>query len=94
MQQHGSKCFARRRPLPRPRGVGSKGQILFFSEHGHVAYQINEIANAATCNPIFCPYTHPRPLGWGQMSKLFFYSESKVAYQIRREWSIEHNAST
>ena len=41
------------------------------------------ITNAATCKYIFCPYTHPRPLGWGQRSKHF--SESSLfAYQIKR----------
>ena len=40
-QQHGSKYFARRHPSPNdPRGMGSKGQNLTFSEHGHVVYQI------------------------------------------------------
>ena len=42
-------------------------------EHGHVAYQINGITNAATCKHIYCPYTHPRPLGWSQRSKHFFF---------------------
>ena len=36
-------------------------------------------------------HTHPRPLGWGQMS---FFESSHVAYQSRSEWSIEHRAST
>ena len=39
MQQHGSKYFARRFPIPPTLGMGSVG---FFSEHGHVAYQIKE----------------------------------------------------
>ena len=26
----------------------------------------------AQCKHIISPYTHPQPLGWGQMSKLFF----------------------
>ena len=47
MQQHGSKCFARRTPLPPPPppssttlGDGFKRSKFNFSEHGHVAYQI------------------------------------------------------
>ena len=35
----------------------------------------------------------PSILGVGSNVKTFF-SESNVAYQIKREWSIEHNAST
>ena len=47
----------------------------------------------------------PQPQSWGQKvkfnfsehgqrSKQFFRESSHVAYQIRREWSIEHRAST
>ena len=40
MQQHGSKYFAHRPPLPPdPSGMGSIGQKSTFSEHGDVAYQ-------------------------------------------------------
>ena len=42
MQQHGSKYFARRPPIPPTLGMGSVGQNSTFSEHGHVAYQIKE----------------------------------------------------
>ena len=34
-------------PPPPDPGVGSKGQNSTFSEHGHVAYQIKGITNAA-----------------------------------------------
>ena len=34
------------------------------------------------------------PWGGFQRSKHFFSESSHVAYQIRREWSIEHHAST
>ena len=40
MQQYGSKYFFRR-PPPQAMWVGSKGQNLKISEHGHAAYQIN-----------------------------------------------------
>ena len=59
--------------------------------------KLNEIANAATIKHIFCPYTQPQPLGCCQMHKnmlLLFSENSHVAYQIRKEWSIEHHAST
>ena len=67
MQQHGSKYFARRSPLPIPSpltltlGMGSMGQNSTFSEHGHVAYQIkenHECSNmVAPQTPL--PPTHP-----------------------------------
>ena len=38
MQQHDSKCFARR-PPPNM-GMWSIGQKSTFSEHGYIAYQI------------------------------------------------------
>ena len=31
---------------------------------------------------------------WGGVKTFFFAESSHVAYQIRREWSIEHHAST
>ena len=40
MQQHGSKYFACRPPLPYPRGCGPKVKNSFFSEYGLVGYQI------------------------------------------------------
>ena len=41
MQQLGSKYFARRPPTPNlTLGMGSVDQNSFFSEHGHIAYQI------------------------------------------------------
>ena len=46
MQQHGSKYFARRSPLP---PMGSVGQNYTLSEHGHVTYEIIEHKKAATC---------------------------------------------
>ena len=43
MQQHGSKYFTHR-PPPHL----TKGQHSTFAEHGHVAYLLNGIKNAAT----------------------------------------------
>ena len=37
----------------------------------------------APCKHIFCPYTHPRPLGSDQMIKTLFFLKSHVAYQIK-----------
>ena len=53
MQQHGSKYFAWCHPLhPLTLRIGSKGRILTFSEHGHVAYQIkgNQVCSTMVAN--------------------------------------------
>ena len=34
--------------------------------------QLKGMTNAATSNRIFCPYIHPRPLGWSRRSKQCF----------------------
>ena len=44
MQQHSSKCSARRHPS-RTLGWGQKLEIQFFSENGHVAYLIKGDGN-------------------------------------------------
>ena len=92
MKQHGSKYFACRHP--RPWGLGSKGQNLTFSEHGHDAYQTKR--NRECSNMQAHPYSflsHTIDLWVG--SKVNFFSESShVAYPIGKEWSIEHHAST
>ena len=78
-------------------GWDQKFKIQRFQNMIMLHIKLNEIANAATRKHIFCPYTHPRPLGCGQMHKnmlLLFPEKSHVAYQIRNEWSIEHHAST
>ena len=48
----------------------------------------------APCKHKFCPYIYPRPLGWRQKVKTFFSESSFVAYQIKRNGALEHNAST
>ena len=42
---------------------------------------------------IFYSDTHPLPLGWDQKVKSIFTENSHVAYQIKREWSIEYHAA-
>ena len=51
---------------PRDPWGGFKGQNSTFSEHGHVAYQLNRITNASTSKHKLCIYAHPRPLVCGQ----------------------------
>ena len=78
-------------------GWDQKFKIQRFQNMIMLHIKLNEIANTATRKHIFCPYSHPRPLGCGQMHKkscCFFSENSHVEYQIRKEWSIEHHAST
>ena len=70
MQQHGSKYCARRHPGIR--GLGQKVKIKLFQNMVRLHIKLNGIANAPTCKPIFFPFTHHRPLGWGQWSKHVF----------------------
>ena len=55
-------------------GGGAEVKIKFFSEYGHVAYQIkaDDVANIMVAI-FFCPQTHPRPRGWGQKVKLYIF---------------------
>ena len=54
-------------------GGGAEVKIKFFSEYGHVAYQIkaDDAGNIMVAN--FCPQTHPRPRGWDQKAKLYIF---------------------
>ena len=85
MQQRGSQS-------PRPLGWGKKVKIQLFQNMVMLHITLSGITNAATRKHIFCPYTHPRPLG-GDKCQTFFFESSHIAYQIRREWSIQHRAS-
>ena len=60
-EQHGSKYFT-----CIPPAILRQNFTLY--EHGHVAYQIKGITNAATWWQIFyqSPYTHLQPVGWIQ----------------------------
>ena len=53
-------------------GGGAEVKIKFFSEYGHVAYQIkaDDAGNNMVAN--ICPQTHPRPMGCGQNVKIYF----------------------
>ena len=79
MQQLGSKYFARRPPTPNlTLGMGSVGKNSFFSEHGHIAYQIKEnhkcrimVANILPADPY--PPLPPDPGAGIKRSKLNFF---------------------
>ena len=71
--------------LDGPRG---RADAIFFSEYGHVAYQINGIEshnNNMSANS--CPDTHPWSSMWGQ-NVIFFFSESSYCILNKLEWSI------
>ena len=63
---------------------------FFFSEYGHVAYQIK--ADYADSNMVanICPQTHPRLRGWGQKVKLYLFL--KVVMLHIKLKGIEHRA--
>ena len=60
-------------PLGVLRGCGQKVKIQL--SHNMVVFHIKlkGITNAATYKHIFCPYTHPQPLGRDQRSKQYFF---------------------
>ena len=70
-----------------PRGGGGGGRcqkvkLQLFQNMVMLHIKLKGITNAARCKHIFCPYTHPRPLGRGQRSKHFFSESSHATYQI------------
>ena len=73
-----------------------KGQYSTFSEHGHFAYQIKWNREGSNMQAhILSLHTPSTPtLGGVKDQNIFFSESSHVASQIRREWSIEHHAST
>ena len=58
---------------PLTQRVGSKGQTIYFSESGHVAYQIK--ADDAGSNMVanILPTDTPLIRGWGQKVKLYIF---------------------
>ena len=94
MQHHGSNYFDHRPPMTLQ--MCSVGQNTTFSEHGHVAYQINEnhecsnmVANILPADPLPAVHHPPRPpppppsLGMGPIGQNATISEhGHVAYQI------------
>ena len=67
MWQQVSKYFARRPP---PWGAVT---IKLFQNMVMLQIKSKGMTNTAACKRILCPYTHPRPLGWGKMSLKTFY---------------------
>ena len=50
-------------------GVGSKVKTFFFLKVVMLHIKFKGMEHRTPCKNIFCPYTQPRPLGWGKMSK-------------------------
>ena len=65
-------------------GGGAEVKIkLFFSEYGHVAYQIKVDDAGSNMVAYILPTDTPSTQGWGQKVKLYLFSESShVAYKI------------
>ena len=47
-----------------------------------VHIKLKGMTNAETYKRIYCPYTHPRPLGWGQRSKRFFMEVAMLRIKL------------
>ena len=69
---------------PLTQGLGSKGQIIYFSESSHVTYQIK--ADDASSNMVanILPTDTPSTQRVGSKGQTISFSESShVAYQIK-----------
>ena len=64
-------------------GVWSKGQNIFFLEVVMLYIKLKGKEHRAPHKHIFCPYTHPLSLGWGQKVKSFFSESSPVPFKIK-----------
>ena len=101
MNLHGSTYFARRPPYPPPQpwGMGSIGQNLTFSEHGHVAYQIKEkhecanmVENILPTDPL--PLLHPAlPLGMGLVGQINLFQNMVMLHIKLKETRMRQNGS-
>ena len=59
---------------------------FFFSEYGHVAYQIKAEDTGSNMVANILPTDTPSTQGWGQKVKLYIFSKSShVAYQIKAD---------
>ena len=56
---------------------------LFFLKEVMLHIKFKGIEHKIPWKQFFCPYSHPRPLEWGQKVKTFFSESSYVAYQIK-----------
>ena len=89
-QQHGSKFFARRSPLPPPphpppltSTLRIKRSKFNFSEHGLVAYQTNGKHRCSNMVATILPAELPLTIGVGSMSNSTFSEHGHFAYRIK-----------
>ena len=81
MQQNGSTYFARRPQPPPTLREGSKGRISTFSEHGHVAYQINGNRKCSNMVANILPTNPPHdPVGGFKRSKFNFLQNMVILH--------------
>ena len=99
MQQHGSKYFACRPPLPLTLRLGSKGQTSTLSEQGHVAYQIKGNHDCSNMEATYFACRSPSPppqknLGVGSIGQNSTFSEhGHVAYHIKWDHEMQQHSS-
>ena len=55
----------------------------FFLKKVMLHIKLMGMEHRAPCKQMFCPYTHPGPLGWGRKVKHLFTVSSHIAYQIK-----------
>ena len=52
--------------------MGSKGQNIFVVAESCLLIKLKGTEHRVPCEQIFCPYTQPQQLEWGQRSNSFF----------------------
>ena len=65
-------------------GVKRSKQIFFSLKVVMLHIKLKGMEHRAPCKHIFCAYTHPWSMGWGQKVKTFFSENSDAAYQMKR----------
>ena len=55
--------------------MDQKVKTYFFLKVVMLHIKLKGMEHRAPCKHIFCPYTHPRPLGWGQRVKALIFSK-------------------
>ena len=80
LQQHGRNIL----PTDTPLTMGWVQKVKpFFFKVVMLHIKLKGIEYRAPWKQIFCPYTHPRPLGWGQRSFFFFSESYNIAFKIK-----------
>ena len=65
MQQHGSKYFTPQTPTHPTLTLGGQTvKVQHFQNMVMLHIKLKGMDPRETCKHIFCPYTHPQPVGW------------------------------